>query len=217
MILSVAVFEEFTSGKTIGNVAILGEFQVVDLLDAMVEQEHVRISIAVIIEEGRLVAVGRVVKAIFPGGFPEFELTQIDKELIPSGIGSALAGVANINIKQAVLVHVGHGDAGLPVSGSSFQPHACRGGDVFEPEPAQVSVQFIGSHVCGEEQILESVVVQISHGKPSSIEEVFVGEHVEPLGFADGIDESDARLCAFQQRKQWGFLRLNRSHWSCQH
>ena len=86
----------------------------------MIEQEHIQISISVIIKKSRLGAVGWVIQSEFLSRFPEGEVPQVDEELIAPDIGFSFSGVANIYIQQTVVVDIRHGDTGLPMSGAAF-------------------------------------------------------------------------------------------------
>jgi len=67
-------------------------------------------------------------------------------------------------------------------------------GDVFELQVAFVAVQPVAGHVCGEEDVLETVVVDVSYSNAGAVIEIFEGDDVEVFVFVEGVLEVDAGL-----------------------
>ena len=120
----------------------------------MVDQKHIQITVAVIIEEAGLgrERAGRV-EAVLGGAFGELGDCSglrggVDKQLVSPRRHVGQGRVADVDIEPAVGVDVGHGHARFPVAGPSG--YACGFGHVLKSELAFVEIQLVGELVGGE-------------------------------------------------------------------
>jgi hypothetical protein len=102
-----------------------------------------------------------------------------------------MARVADVDIEPAVAVDVGHDGAGAP---HAILAEAGFCGDIFEVEAAFVEIEFVLTHVGGEEDIGESVVVDVADGYAAAIVEVAEEEAVGEFAVDYFVVEIDAGI-----------------------
>src|SRR6266849_1809798 len=96
----------------------------------------------------------------------------------------------DINVEVAVVVDVDHGDTGRPTVG--LDARGLR--DVLEPHVALVPVEAARDLIAGEENVGESVVVDVADRDAGAIVDVRHGQRIERVVRRDGVGERDAGL-----------------------
>ena len=194
------VFEEFVIARR-GTVQHL-VFRVVGvfLFVEMVQQVHVQITVLIIIKKGGLGGKALVVKPVLLRllGKPCFSvglLARVDEKLV----GRMLkAGMAEVDVRPAVLVHIGHAHARTPAT----RGNACLGGLVGKLEVALVQVQFAGCLVSRKKQVGESVVVEVGGCHATAVVEIIVFKDVVVEIRLEGVFKVNARLGGGYQFKK---------------
>ena len=105
----------------------------------VVEQEHVEIAVAVVVEEQRLCRISDVIESVLLRAIGERAVTVVDVQHVPSVHGEVIDG-GDINVDVTVPVHVRHRNAGFPANGIR---HAGVIGDILESIIAPVQVKAI--------------------------------------------------------------------------
>src|SRR5688500_7252869 len=82
----------------------------------MIDEEHIEVAIAVIIEKNRLGVESFKVYTIFMCFFSKTKITVVDEELIFARKVFIFSYLANIYIVQAIAVYIGNGNTGFPVT-----------------------------------------------------------------------------------------------------
>ena len=79
----------------------------------MIEQVHVEIAIAVIVEEKRLGRVTFVLESVLPGAIAEGAIAVIDVQHVASVHGEVV-NAADVDVDVTIAIDVGHRHAGFP-------------------------------------------------------------------------------------------------------
>jgi hypothetical protein len=96
---------------------------------AVVEQVTIKVAIQVVIKERSMRGQSAVVEAIGIGLFFEAQVPFVDEQFIFFVVALDVAGVAEINIQQAIAIYINHCHAGTP---GFFSGSAGGGGDILE-------------------------------------------------------------------------------------
>src|SRR5687768_2722523 len=127
----------------------------------------------------------------------------VDIKLALWNFGIHVTGVANIDIKPSVAVDVNHHHSGAPLLLFGYTRLV---GDIFKLPISFIKVKFVAAHVCREENVGQSIVINVANGNASAIIEITVAEYIEVFGVVDGIREFHSS--AFHQLKQGIACRL---------
>src|SRR6185437_11835504 len=145
------------------------------LVDRVVEEVHVKVAVAVVVEEYGLRAQAGKVEAIF------FRFVHIvrnavvidagtdEKLVMGSGQAVEVADVADIDVEEAVVVYIHYGDAGGP---GRVDGDACLDGDIPEVEAAGVQEEFVLLLVGGEEEVDAAVVIEVARAHAAAVIEI---------------------------------------------
>jgi len=188
-----AAFEKISYGP-VGRTEFpfVGVVECINWNETVVDNEAIEITILIIIEECGVGGVAAFIcETVFSGFVGEGQIMIIDEELTFGFLTIDIAGVADEDVEPAIVVNVGHNDAGTPVT---LGAEACFGGDVFELPVAFVEIEFIGAHVGGEENIGPTIVIDITDSGAATVIKITVAEDVEVGTVPDLIAESDAGL-----------------------
>ena len=170
----------------------------------VVEEVHVQVAVAVVVEKHGLGGVAGEVESILLGAVGEGAVAVVDVQDVVA-VHREIAHGGDVDVQAPVAVDVGHGDAGLPAIGIC---HAGALGDVLEPVVAQVPVQPIGTHVRREVEIGEPVAVHVAYGDAAAVVVVEEVDDVERgILLRHLVDERDARGAGGQKLEQRGGLR----------
>ena len=85
-----------------------------------------------------------------------------------------------IEIGKSVSVDVDDGGARAPVTGTAYSSAV---GDVFEAEMAPVEIELAGDHIAGEEDVGESVIIEVADANSTAIVDVGVIENIQTIVF----------------------------------
>ena len=168
----------------------------------VVQQIHVEVAVAVVVEEHGLGRVTDVLEAELPGAVGEGAVAVVDVEhVVP--VHPEIADRRDVDVDPAVAVHVGHRDARLPTAGAPpHPPHARPVGDVLEAVVALVEIEPVGAEVRREVEIGQAVVVDVARGHAAAVVVVEVVQDVEGRVFRQAILERDAGRPRRQQLEQ---------------
>ncbi len=141
----------------------------------MGKQEEVEVAVAVVIQEIGLTARVRIHQTVRGGLFFEDGdavgvRSLVDVELVDAPLERQVAGVAHVDVEQAVTVDVSHRHARLPGIPTSGDAGLIR--DVFEAEVALVEIQPVVGHISGEIEVVQAVAVQVSDGHARAVREI---------------------------------------------
>ena len=165
----------------------------------VVEEVHVQVAVAVVVEKHGLGGVAGEVESILLGAVGEGAVAVVDVQDVVA-VHREMTHGGDVDVQAPVAVDVGHGDAGLPAIGIC---HAGALGDVLEPVVPQVPVQPIGTHVRGEVEIRKAVAVDIAHGDTAAVVVVEEVDDVERgILLRDCVDERDAGGAGGQELEQ---------------
>jgi hypothetical protein len=158
----------------------------------------------VVIEERRLRGVAFVRETVLCGHLFEGRHTVlveslVDVQLVRATLARDIAGVADVDVEQAIAVHVGHGHSRGPVS---FAAHPGFIGDVLELEMAFVEVEFISVQVRREHHLRETVTIEVADRHATAVVEIAVGEDVHLRCVLDAIDEAHPRITRGHHREK---------------
>ena len=161
------------------------------LVEGVVNEEEVEVTVFVVVEEGGLGGVALVGEAVFSGFLGEGKVTVVDEEQVFSSGGHGVGGAADIDIEFTVAVNVDHSGAGAP---AFLAGYAAFFGNVFEGEIPFVEEEAVVDHVAGEEDIGQAVVIDVADGYAAAVVEINIVEDVEGFAVEDGILEVDVCL-----------------------
>ena len=148
-------------------------------------------------------AKARIGQAIFGRLIHKGAVALVDEELIFLIAPLQIARVADVNIQEAIAVHIHHAYARAPGLGPG---HACGFGHVFEFEIALIDKQAIGQQVGREVHIREAVIVYIPQGYTTAIVVVAVAKNIEGFVEGKGVFEGHAgELSGHARKKRIGF------------
>jgi hypothetical protein len=164
--VSAAFQKGFNGPYGIREIAAVGIVEGIDGDGAVIDHEAVEVAVTVVVEEGDLGGIGGDIQAIFGGGLGKSAVVVIDIEFVLSVAVAHMAGITDIDVEPAVIIDIYHGDAGAP---HAILSEAGFIGDILELEVAFVEVELIAAHVGGEEDIGESVVVDIADGYAAAV------------------------------------------------
>ena len=175
----------------------------------VVEQKNIEVAVEVEIEEGCLGGKARKVKAKFCSPFSELghpfvRQALVDIKQVPARQGPVACGFADVNVKQAVAVHIGMGNARGPSVGVG---DAGLGGDLLESEPAPVQVQGIGLLVRGKVEVGEPIPVEVGGQHPGPVIVIKIGQDIQLRAFGQLVAKVNPGAFRFQFLQQvWGML-----------
>ena len=95
----------------------------------------------------------------------------------------------DVDVEAPVAVDVGHRDAAFP---SHRIRDAGAGGDVFEPEVAEVAIEVVRAQVRGEVEIDEAVAIDVARRHAAAIVEVQIVDDVHRGVFGEHVGECDS-------------------------
>ena len=166
----------------------------------VVQEIHVQVAVAVVVEEEGLGGSADVVEPVFLRAVGEGPVAVVDVEhIVP--VHREIADGGHVDVDPPVPVDIGHRDAGLPALGIR---HARLLGHVLEPVVPLVQVKPIGPPVRGEVEIGQAVVVHVADGHAAAVVVVQVVEDVERRVFGEPVDKRDAGPLGWQQLEQGG-------------
>ena len=165
----------------------------------MVEQEHVQIAVAVIVEEQRLGRIALEVEAVLLRLVAERPVVVVDVEHVPA-VDAEVIDATHVEIHVAVAVDVGRGDAGLPADRIG---DAGALGHVLEAVVALVQIEAIRAAVGREVEVGEPVVVDVSDRDAAAVVVVEVVQDVERGVFGERVGEADPRAARAQRLEEW--------------
>ena len=171
------------------------------VLGGIVEQKEVEAAIPVVIEEHGVGGETRIGDAVACRGLGERAVAVIDEQQVGPvlSFGALGPGDGDVDVQIPVVIDVHHGGAGgPPVRGD---PRRLR--DVFEPHAARVPVQPARDHVAAEENVRQSVVIDVSDRYARAVVYVGLGLHVHGIVGGDGVRERDPGSCRGQELEQW--------------
>ncbi len=160
----------------------------------VVHEVQVQPSVAVVIEERGVGGVARVVDAIRgrlfgEGGHPIPVQALVDVQLVGAALAADIAGVAHVDVQQAVAVDVGEGDPGSP---EPLTGHTGLPGHISKPVRAQVQVQPVVVQVRREEELRQPVAGEVAERDAAAVVVVAVGEDVQLGGVDQAVLEAHA-------------------------
>ena len=141
----------------------------------VVEQVHVQVAVAVVVEEGGLGRVAGVLEPELLRAVGERAVAVVDVQDV-AAVHREVAHARDVDVEMAVAVHVGHRDAGRPPAGPR---HARALGDVLEPVVPLVQVEPVGPEVGGEVEVGQPVAVDVARRDAAAVVVVQVVEDVE--------------------------------------
>jgi len=193
-----AAFQEVSHGPLgLWQVASIGVVEGIDGDRAVIDHEAIQVAIVVIVEKRYLGSIGRDIQAIFCSGFCKGAILIIDVELVSPVTVLHVAGVAYIDIQPAVVIDVHKHGACAP---HAVLREARSGGDVLKFEISFIQVDPVLTHIGGEEDIRQTVVIEVADGYAAAIVEVAEQEAVVDLFVHHLIVEVDA--CVVHQLEQ---------------
>ena len=158
------------------------------------QQEHIQVPVAVVVEKIGLGAESRVSQPILGGLFAEGRhaigiVAHIDEQLIRPLCRRQLPGVTHVNIHPPIAVHIRHGHTGLPWA----RPYLdiCGSRDILEGHSTSVKVQLTFAQVAGKIQILQAIVIHIAHRHAPTIIEILIHHYIGIRSFGKFIGETD--------------------------
>ena len=173
----------------------------------VIEQVHVQIAIAVVIEEERLRRVSDVLEPVLFGAIGESAVAVVDVEDVASVLAQVV-DAGNVDVDLPVAVDIRHGDARLP----AYRIRQARPlGDVLELVVAFVSIEPVRTEVGGEVEIGKAVAIDVADGDAGAIVVVEVVEDVEVGLLGKNVGEADAGLFWFKQLEELGLAWLRGS------
>ena len=122
----------------------------------------------------------------------------VDEQLVRATLARDVAGVADVDVEQAVTVHVGHGYSRGPV------PFSADSGfirDVLEMEMTLVQVESISVEIRCEHHLRQAIAIEVADGHTPAVVEIAVGEDVHLRRVLDAIDESHPRIARGHHRE----------------
>ena len=141
----------------------------------VVEQIHVQIAVAVVIEEERLRRVSDVIEPVFLRAIGECAVTIVGVQHVPSVHREVIDG-GDVDVDVAVAIDVGHGDAGFP---SDRVGDTGALGDVLEMVVPLVQIESIRADVRREIEVGQPIVVDVTDGDSAPVVVVQIREDVE--------------------------------------
>ena len=179
-------------GTAVGNVHAFEKRQ------GMVGHETVEITVVVHIEEGSLGGMALIGKSIGRCLFGKGSVFVVDVQEV-SAISRVLVrtAAADIDIEPAVVVQVDHVHPRTP----SCWRYAGSLGDLFKLEFALVEIDFRRTGITGEDQIVESVVIQVAGCNSATVVSVVVYQLVHAVAFGEFIHEGNTGFSGRHQLK----------------
>ena len=141
----------------------------------VIEQVHVEVAVAVVIEEQRLCGVALELQSILRRPIGEGAVAIVDIQHI-AAVNPQVAHPAHEDVHVAVAVHVGHRDTSLPARRIG-DARAHR--DVLELIVSLVQVQMVGPEIRREVEVGQSVVVDVAYRNAAAVVVVQIVEDVE--------------------------------------
>ena len=174
-----------------------------EVLGRVVKQEKVEAAVLVVIEKDGVGGESGVGDAISSSRLGEGAVLVVDEEEVGAvfRLRPLWTGDGDIDVEVAVVVDVHHGGASCPALGRN----AGFLGDVLEVHSAFVQVQAARHHVAGEEDVGQSIIVDVAHSDSSTIVDVDVGLDVQRIAGGDGVGELDAGFIRAQKLEQRSF------------
>ncbi len=206
------VAEELVAAQRVALAApVLPEVELADRRERVVQEVEVEVPILVIVEEGGVGGVSRVVEPILGGsllklGDSVLVGALVDEQLVPAVVVGEFARVADVDVEPFVPVHVGHGHAGGPGARAG---HPGRRRHVLEPPVALVQVEPVVVLIGGEVEVLVPVAVEVPNGHPAAVVVIAVGEDIGVFGVGQFVGKVDVGVGRGQFREE-RFARLSR-------
>ena len=155
----------------------------------MVQQVHVQVAIAIVIEEERLRRITDVLQTILLRSVGEGAVAVVDVEhVVPVHCG--IVDTGNVDVDLSVPVDVGHRDAGLPPVRIGDVGAV---GDVLELVVPFVAIELVWPDVRREINIQQAITIHVSDRNAASIVVIEVVDDVEVGRFRQLVGERDAR------------------------
>ena len=197
------VVEQLVAAELVANIADVPEPEAADRAEGVVDEEHVQIPVAVVVEEGRLGRVPFVREPVLARHLLEGRnaiLVQplVDVQLVRAALARDVAGVADVDVEQPVAVHVGEGDSGGPES-LAADPRFI--GHVLELEVALVQVELVPVLVGGEHDLGKSISIEVADRHATAVVEIAVGEDVQLRRGFDAVFEVHPGIAGGKQRE----------------
>ena len=163
--------------------------------DAVVQQVHVQIAVAVAVEERRLRGVRGIVEPVGgrllgKDGNAAFVPAVDEQHVAPQVVLSEGTRLAYVDVEAAVGVDVDQRDSGGPSVRGATDAGSVR--HVLEPQPAAVQIQAVRADVCREVEVGQVVAVQVSGRHARAVVVVLVGQPVSRRGLGQSVHEGDA-------------------------
>ena len=172
-----------------------------EILGRIVEQKQIEAAVSVIVEKCRLRREVGVGDAELCGGLGERPVAVVDEQQIcpicrfrPLGPGDGY-----VDVEKPVVVDVDHRDARRP----PIRLDARSLGDVLEAKVTLVPIEATRDHVAGEENVRQSVVIDVADGDARAVIHIDVGLQIQRISRRDRVREGDARLVGGQKSEQW--------------
>jgi hypothetical protein len=167
----------------------------------MIDDKDIQIAVMIIVEEYGLGVEAFYVETIFMGLFGEGAIVIVDEELVAAVEIFVSAYLGEIDVRPAVIVHVGDGDACFPIA-PAFYTGFC--GDVVKMKITFVMIEYTSALVGDEIDIGQTVAIEVCDGNAPAIIIIKVVEDIERVGISDPIFEADAGAVCRQQVEEGG-------------
>ncbi len=172
----------------------------------VVEEVHIQIAIAIIIEESGMDGKAADVQTVIGCRLAESAVLLVDKELVVAhAIESShfclggRASFADVDVGPAVAIDVHNGYASAPDMGAG---HASGFRHVFEDKIALIEVQLIPLEVACEVNIQQSILIKIRQTNPTAIVKIPVGIGVDVFGDQEGVLEGFHGLAILKESRR---------------
>jgi len=167
----------------------------------VIDYKQIQVAVFVVIKKRRLRGIPLIGDSIFLGLFRKSEVAIVDEQKIFSPCCKGIRRTANVNVKLSVTVDVNHGGSGTP---SLLTRNTAPVGDVFKFKIALVQVQAILYHISGEENILQTVVVDVANGYTCAVVEIGIIKYVKIFVFEKNVPEINTGSIGIKFGKKMG-------------
>jgi len=195
-----AAFEEIGHGPVgRAKITFVGVVEGVNGNETVVDDEAIEVTIHIVIEECGVGGIAAFIgQSVFRCFICERKVVVIDEELTLWFLSVDITGIADEDIKPAIVVHIGHDHTGAPIV---LGTETRFGGNVFELPVAFIEEEFIWAHVGGEEYIGPAVIIDITDGGTAAVVKVAVAEDVEVGTVMDIVAELNAGLLHLREER----------------
>ena len=104
-------------------------------------------------------SVSRIGNAVFRRPFGKSEISIVDEKKIGAFKGIFCCRTANVNIQKSVVIYVGHGNTGIPQSGSKYTRLFCL---FFKFKISLIDIKVTANHISGKIQVYEAIIIEVT-------------------------------------------------------